>query len=106
MERMVKGLESEKMRSLAEFDQVVEKLQTIEANHLDRDFIKLNENAEILALREQLKRQEIIFKEKFQSEVNRVKSEYAADKMKLVKEIEQLADKNHELQVCKSLLNY
>ncbi len=103
---MVKGLESEKMRSLAEFDQVVEKLQTIEANHLDHDFIKLNENAEIVALREQLKRQEIIFKEKFQSEVNRVKSEYAADKMKLVKEIEQLADKNHELQVCKSLLNY
>jgi hypothetical protein len=99
MERTIKELESQQLVSLSQFDTVSLRLQEIEANRLDDELTKEIENAEILALREQCSRQESLFKEKFQSELNRVKSEYSADKIKLVKEIEKLADKAHELQV-------
>lgn len=96
---MIKDSESREVKYLAEIDKVTTKLHDLETNHFNNEWNVENLNAEILALKEKCSRQEHLFREKFQSEVSRLKSEYSAEKCKLAKEMECLADKAHELQV-------
>ena len=96
---MIKDLDSREVKYMTEFDKVNAKLQEMEDNHMSNQWNFQNLDAEILALTEKCSRQENLFREKFQSEINRLKSEYSAEKFKMAKEIERLADKAHELQV-------
>jgi hypothetical protein len=99
---MVMDFESKQVKSMEELNQVSDKLQEIECKKLNHEWNVENLNAEINALKDRCSRQQDLFKEKFQCEINKLKSEYSVEKCKLAKEITKLADKAHDLQVYKS----
>lgn len=96
---MVKESELKEIKSMDEFDKIKTQLHEMEASYKNNGWNREVLDAEIAALKEKCSRQEILFRDKFQSEINRIKSEFSAEKFKMAKEIEILADKNHELQM-------